>query len=207
MNELIPALRYSPALDAPGYWSRPVCTMRSRCPRRRRVHLRVLLKHWSGAFLPGPWLQHRRAHDVSPGKRIATIGPILFWGAGGPWPWLESYVRAQWASEHSFQLLNALNLSGYWGAGGPWPWLESYVRAQWASEHSFQLLNALNLSGYAATAPAPPSKGRLIRCTVPGSIPNCLAMQTPAASLAASNSGTGPVPVTINSGILASATE
>ena len=91
--------------------------------------------------------------------------------------------------------------------GGPWPWRESYVGAQWASEHSFQLLNALNLSGYAATAPAPPSKGRLIRCTVPGSIPNCLAMQTPAASLAASNSGTGPVPVTINSGILASATE
>ena len=60
--------------------------------------------------------------------------------------------------------------------GGPWPWRESYVGAQWASEHSFQLLHAPDLSGYAATAPAPPSKGRLIRCTVPGSIPNCLAM-------------------------------
>ena len=41
--------------------------------------------------------------------------PKLFWGAGGgPWPWLESYVRAQkaavWIERQSFQ--KSLNRSG-----------------------------------------------------------------------------------------------
>ena len=40
--------------------------------------------------------------------------PKLFWGARGPWPWLESYVRAQkaavWIERQSFQ--KSLNRSG-----------------------------------------------------------------------------------------------
>ena len=45
---------------------------------------------------------------------IANMGPGLFWGPGGPWPWLENYVRAQkaavWIERQSFQ--KSLNRSG-----------------------------------------------------------------------------------------------
>ena len=72
--------------------------------------------------------------------------------------------------------------------GGLGPWLESYVRAQvggdsvptplvgTASYPAFELLRASTFSRYATRALAPPSKGRLTRCTVPGLTASCLAI-------------------------------
>ena len=74
-----------------------------------------------------PWFLQQRADEVIVASRANPVSslrpdgsgsrlwePKLFWGARGPWPWLESYVRAQkaavWIERQSFQ--KSLNRSG-----------------------------------------------------------------------------------------------